>query len=216
VRCPLCEAGPAALRAQAHGRSYYQCPQCRLTFVDSTQHLDADAERAHYQTHQNDPRDPRYRGFLSRLAEPLVARLENGAEGLDYGSGPGPTLSLMLEERGYRMRIFDPFFAPDRSALDGSYDFITATEVVEHFHSPRQEFERLDELLRPGGWLGIMTGWLGDEQDIAAWYYARDPTHIVFLSPATAGWIASHFNWQLWLPQENVALFRKPNAGGEH
>jgi hypothetical protein len=204
------------LRAHAHGRCYFQCARCRLTFVDPSQHLDAQAEQAHYRTHQNDPQDSRYRQYLSQLTDPLIARLKNGAEGLDYGSGPGPTLSLMLEEKGYPMRIFDPYFAPDRSALDAGYDFITATEVVEHFRSPRQEFERLDGLLRPGGWLGIMTRWLRDEQDMSAWRYARDPTHIVFLSPTTPGWIAEHFNWQLWLPQENVALFRKRFEGGEY
>jgi hypothetical protein len=212
MKCPLCEADRSILRAQAHGRSYFQCEECRLTFVDPGQLPDEEAERAHYGHHQNDPGDTRYRRFLSRLAEPLAARLKEGAEGLDYGSGPGPTLSVMLEEQGYRMRIFDPFFSPDQSALDRSYDFITASEVVEHFHSPREEFERLDTLLRPGGWLAIMTELLGDERGLSEWRYARDPTHVVFLSSATLGWLSEHHGWQLVVPRENVALFQKQLA----
>jgi hypothetical protein len=213
MKCLLCEADRSALRTHAHGRSYYQCERCRLTFVDPGQRLEAEAERAHYGTHENDPHDPRYRRFLSRLAEPLLARLNDGAEGLDYGSGPGPALPLMLEERGCRVRIYDPFFAPDRSALNRTYDFVTATEVVEHFYSPRQEFHRLDRLLRPGGWLGVMTEVLDDERDISLWRYARDPTHVVFLSPATLGWLAEHHAWQLVTPQQGVALFRKKITG---
>jgi SAM-dependent methyltransferase len=209
VTCPLCGANQPVLRARAHGRTYFQCARCRLTFIDPEHRLDAEAERLHYGSHQNDPRDARYRRFLSRLADPLVARLKDGAEGLDYGSGPGPTLSVMLEEQGYRMRIFDPFFSPDESALHRRYDFITATEVVEHFHAPGHELDRLERLLRPGGWLAIMTELLDGEQDISAWRYARDPTHAIFLSSATLGWIAGHYGWRLEVPGENVALFQK-------
>ena len=59
------------------------------------------------------PMIARYREFLSRLEHPPnVPKLPAAAEGLDFGSGPGPTLSVMLEEQGYRMSLYDPFFAP--------------------------------------------------------------------------------------------------------
>jgi len=32
--------------------------------------------------------------------------------GLDYGCGPGPTLSVMLREKGFKMADYDPFFKP--------------------------------------------------------------------------------------------------------
>ncbi len=131
--------------------------------MDPSDRLDAAAERARYETHENDPEDAGYRGFLDRLAAPLmervVAEIPSGAEGLDFGSGPGPTLSIMLEERGMRMSLYDPFFAPDRSVLERTYDFVTCTETVEHLFEPRREFERFDRLVRPGGWLAIMTEW---------------------------------------------------------
>ena len=71
----------------------------------------------------------------------------------------------MLEEQGYRMSLYDPFFAPSPDALERRYDFITCTETVEHFYQPGKEFRRLDRLLRSGGWLGVMTemlepGWI--------------------------------------------------------
>jgi len=166
-------------------------------------------ERARYETHRNDPGDEGYRAFLNRLAEPLAERLRPGAEGLDYGSGPGPTLSVILEEQGFRMAIYDPFFAPDESALARTYDFITCTETAEHFFDPAAEFIRLDRLLRPGGWLGVMTQKLDDAPPLDQWRYARDPTHVCFYHSATMRWIAAHFRWELRFPARNVVFFRK-------
>lgn len=167
------------------------------------------AEREHYGTHENHPTDARYRAFLGRLSGPLLERLPAGAEGLDYGSGPGPTLSVMLAENGFRMTIYDRFFAPDPKVLHGSYDFITCTEVVEHFHFPADEFDRLNRLLRPGGWLGVMTEMLREGCVFEDWHYVRDPTHVCFYRPGTMEWIAARYGWTVETPHRNVALFRK-------
>jgi hypothetical protein len=150
--CPLC--GSAGIRpfCFAHGRQNSDCEGCALVHLDPTDRLDCAAELAHYDPHQNDPQDPHYRTFLSRLADPLAERLAPGTEGLDCGSGPGPALSLILRERGFRMRNFDPFFAPDRASLRRTYDVIACSETAEHFDCPGDEFQRLDRLLRPGGW----------------------------------------------------------------
>jgi SAM-dependent methyltransferase len=166
-------------------------------------------ERARYETHENDPEDRRYRDFLSRLADPLVARLPPGAEGLDYGSGPGPTLSVMLSEQGFPMEIWDPFFAPGRAPLQRSYDFITCTETAEHFFHPRDEFDRLNRLLRPGGWLALMTRIVREGQSFSTWRYARDPTHVCFYRPETMTWIATQYDWSPEYPDPDVVLFRK-------
>lgn len=177
--------------------------------MDPADRLAPKAERAHYLTHQNDSHDMRYRDFLDRLALPLLARLTPRAEGLDMGAGPGPTLSLMLQERGFPMEIHDPYFAPNPRALERSYDFITATEVVEHFYWPEQEFRRFDRLLRPGGTLGIMTEMLLDERPFEKWHYPRDPTHVSFYRIRTMEWIAARFGYAVEFPRPNVVLFRK-------
>jgi hypothetical protein len=182
--------------------------------MDPAHRLGAAAELAHYRTHENDPSDPGYRSFLSRLSIPLGERLAPGAEGLDYGSGPGPTLALMFQERGYSMRNFDPFFSPDSSVLERTYDFITATEVVEHFFSPGPEFDRLDRMLSPGGWLGVMTEVLDETRSLSTWRYARDPTHVSLYSGSTLKWIARHYGWTLERPRPTVFLFQKPNSEG--
>jgi SAM-dependent methyltransferase len=210
--CPLC-GGAALPFACVHSRDYFSCDGCGLAFVAPWQRPEPAAERARYDTHRNDPADPGYRAFLGRLAEPLAARLPPGATGLDYGSGPGPALSLMLEERGFRMRIFDPFYAPDPAPLLRTYDFITCTEVAEHFFDPATEFARLHDLLRPGGWLGVMTLLLDGDIDFAAWWYVRDPTHVCFYRPRTMQWLADRHGWSYEPLPQGVSLFRRGAAG---
>lgn len=172
--------------------------------------MSPEAERARYLEHQNHPYDERYRGFLGRLARPLLARLQRGQRGLDFGSGPGPTLSLILEEAGMIMNNYDPFFAPDLQVLDQNYDFITSTETWEHFRNPAVEIERQVNLLKPGGILAVMTQMLSPTQDFSEWYYQRDPTHIGFFQRATMKFIAEHLGWELEFPDNNVTFFIKP------
>lgn len=211
-RCPLCRSPDTRPLARAHGRHFHECPGCGLAFVDPSERPAADEERARYELHRNDPADPGYRAFLARLVEPLLERVPSGAEGLDYGSGPGPTLSLMLTEAGRPTVNYDPFFAPDETLLARSYDFVTCTETAEHFFDPAHEFDRLDRLLRPGGWLGVMTTMRDDGRVFADWWYVRDPTHVCFYAPRTMAWIAHAHGWHLDLPRPNVALFGKSEA----
>lgn len=175
---------------------------------------DADAEAAQYRLHRNDVNDQGYRRFLTKLVGPLAQRLPDGAHGLDFGCGPGPVGAVMLRERGFAVAEFDPLFAPDQTVLNRQYDFILCSEVFEHFHHPAREIARLDDLLKPGGWLGVMTGFEQPEQDFATWHYRRDPTHVVFYRETTLQWIADDRGWELVVPGRNVALFRQRFQAG--
>ncbi len=178
--------------------------------MDASQLPDPDFEYQRYRLHQNDPDDPKYRAFLSRLAEPLLSRLEPNREGLDYGCGPGPALARMLAEAGHAVHLYDPFFYPDDTALTRRYDFITCTEAAEHFHRPFQEFVRLDGLLRPGGWLAVMTSFQTDDSRFADWHYRRDPTHVVFYRKETFLRLAEDFGWECTVPRLDVVLLKRP------
>ncbi len=207
--CPLCGCGPAETFISIAGAEYDRCPTCGLRFLDPAHHPDRVTERAHYALHENDPDDPRYRAFLARLADPLLAELPPGASGLDYGSGPGPALAAMLREAGHRVALYDPVFAPDTRVLEATYDFITCTETAEHFHDPAFEFARLDALLRPGGVLALMTQFQTDDARFANWHYRRDPTHVVFYREETMRWIAAQYGWDCTIAGPGVALMRK-------
>lgn len=190
-------------------RHYWRCPQCQATLLAAEQLPDPEFERSRYDLHENNPEDERYRQFLSRLAEPLVSELAPHQQGLDYGCGPGPALAQMLEEAGHSMALYDPFFFGDRTPLQSRYDFITCTEVVEHFHHPAQEFDRLTRLLKPGGWLAIMTCFQTDDRAFANWHYRRDPTHVTFYREYTFEVIAQQWGYHCQIPRRNVVLLRK-------
>jgi SAM-dependent methyltransferase len=212
THCPLCAAADAGPFHRDQRRSYLRCGRCRLVFVPPEWHLDPQAELAHYRLHRNDPDDPGYRRFLSRLSVPLLRRVAPPARGLDFGCGPGPALAALLREAGLEVALYDPFFAPDRSPLEARYDFVTATEVVEHLRDPRRELERLWSLLLPGGWLGIMTKLVRDREAFAGWHYKNDPTHIGFFSRETWRWWGLARRAPPLFEGADVILLRKPAA----
>jgi hypothetical protein len=207
--CPVCLDRRCSHLLQVDGKDYWRCPRCEATFLDPTQLPDLSLERDQYRLHRNEIDDPAYRRFLSRLATPLLERLPANRAGLDYGCGPGPALAAMLTEAGHRMSIYDPMFFDDADALGRRYDFITCTEVVEHFHRPHEQFALLDALLEPAGLLAIMTQFQTDDGAFAGWHYRRDPTHVTFYRAATFARIAHDHRWQCSFPAHNVVLFEK-------
>lgn len=180
-----------------------------MVYLDPRLRPDAATERAEYALHRNDPQDAAYRAFLSRAFDEVCARFRPPARGLDFGCGPGPALVAMAREAGFTMDAYDPFFAPDAGVFARRYDFITCTEVAEHLFEPRAELDRLWRLLEPGGALVIQTGRVLDDTRFANWSYRRDPTHVVFFSDASFGWLAARWGAQLHLPRPDVAVLVK-------
>lgn len=178
---------------------------CRLTESE---------ERAIYEHHENDTDDPGYRRFLTRLAEPLLEQLTPGALGLDFGCGPGPVLADLVRDAGMSVSLYDPFFYPATDVLSRQYDFVTCTEVLEHLYQPAEVLRQFDHLIKPGGWLGVMTCFQTDDARFANWHYRRDPTHVVFYRESTLRFIADKMGWTLTVPVKNVALFQKPLISG--
>lgn len=206
--CPLCQESKGVPFYQ-DTREYYRCPVCFLVFVPRYQFLSREDEKRHYDTHENCPDDPRYRRFLHRLFDALVPDLEPCSDGLDFGSGPGPTLSLMFEEVGHSMQLFDPFYSPQIESLRQQYGFITASEVVEHLHRPGWELNRLWSCLKPSGLFGIMTKRVIDQNAFGHWHYKNDPTHVCFYSIQTFKWLAGQWSAQLTVSGNDVVVLKK-------
>lgn len=208
--CSLCQS-PSKRFCDDKKRTYFQCTTCHLIFADPAAQLSRHDEKAIYDFHENDAQDTGYRAFLNQLAAPLLEKLSPRVSGLDYGCGPGPTLSLMLEENGMQMSLYDIFYAPNTGQLQQTYDFVTCSEVAEHFNSPRDSWPELVRLVKPGGWLGVMT-WLFTKNTVAAfnrWSYKGDPTHVSFYTPHTIQWLATHFQLDCHIVSEQVILFQK-------
>jgi|TARA_B110000263_G_C15227594_1_gene472959 hypothetical protein len=180
-----------------------------VKFLDQAFFIDEDAEKGRYLEHHNEIGDPAYLKFLSKLSEPLMAKLKSDDRGLDFGCGHGPALAEMLKAKGYDMDLYDPFFYPNKEIFSKKYNFITCTETAEHFFNPNKEFKTFDALLLPDAWLGVMTTFLTEDKLFENWYYRRDPTHVVFYSQKTFEVIAEQNNWQLEIPAKDIALFCK-------
>lgn len=208
--CPLCCQPESTFVGEDQYRPYFACRCCGLIFVPATHYVSPSQEKAHYDQHENHCEDPGYRAFLNRLAKPLMERLPPNSSGLDFGSGPGPTLSLMLQEAGHEMSIYDPFFSENPTVMNQAYDFITATEVVEHLHHPGRELDGLWLMVNPNGLLAIMTQLPPTDQAFLNWYYLRDPTHVCFFSSDTWDWLRLRWGAEIVYREKNVILFRKP------
>lgn len=213
-QCPLCHSWDVrrihTSSEKLGSREFFLCSVCDLVHVPARYHLDHDAEKARYLLHNNDPADPEYRKFLGRLWNVMRPELSSGAQGLDFGSGPGPALMHMATEDGFNILPYDPYFASDQSVLESRFDFITCTETAEHFSSPRSEFKQLHSLLKAGGILGVMTSMSADWSQFPNWHYNRDPTHIAYYSRRTLEWVSDSFHMEVDFPTANVAIFRKP------
>lgn len=207
--CPLCGEAEPRLYHEDKRRAYLQCPECALVFVPEYQHVSAKREKAEYDLHENAVDDEGYRRFLSRLFHPVLERVDVSSTGLDFGCGPAPALSVMLQEAGYRMAEYDLYYADNPDVFSEHYDFITATEVIEHLRNPYDELERLIGCLGPGGLLGVMTKLALNVSAFSRWHYKNDPTHIAFYSPNTFSWIAQHWSLELEFFGSDVILLSK-------
>ena len=207
--CRVCLRNSLAPFLQKDGLNYLRCCKCQATLVSAAQLPSHQTQLQKYQQHENDPLDARYREFLNRLAAPLLAELPANQVGLDFGCGPGPALADMLSQAGHSMRLYDPFFFPDATVLDQQFDFVTCTEVAEHFHQPHAEFKRMVASLKPSGLLALMTSFQHDDSRFADWHYRRDPTHVTFYKQETFDFIAAEFSLTCKIPCKNVAFLRK-------
>ena len=118
-------------------------------------------------------------------------------------------LAWRIRKEGFKVEIYDPFFAPNTRILVKSFEFIVCTETVEHFHNPSEEFYQLNRMLDNNGFLGIMTSLIDSVSNFGDWYYRRDPTHVSFYSSKTMEWIAKKMNWKIDLIKDNVIIFYK-------
>jgi hypothetical protein len=195
---------------------YFRCERCKLIQRSRFQLPTAAEERAEYDLHRNDPKDQGYRRFLSKVTNPTLDWLqENVAPSvsiLDFGCGPGPTISTVLGEKGWVVRNYDPMFAPDVDALDHYYDLITCTEVVEHFFDPIKSWSLLCSLLVKGGHLVVMTepsDRYYSADTFQDWGYIREQSHVTFYHSDTMRWLAGYFRLHMNEVQAGVYWFTR-------
>lgn len=208
--CVLCGAPAQPFHAEP-GRHWRSCPDCGLVQLEPEQQLNAAAAEQRLRLHRNSGADAGYRDWLRPLAEALARRLPPGAAGVDLGCGPEPVLVELLRAAGLTARGWDPLFHPAEPPTPGQA-WLSACEVFEHLPRPREELERWNDWLAPGGWLALSTGLLETDAAFPGWSYARDPAHVCVARPRTLEWLAERFGWCLER-EGRVILFHKSAQG---
>lgn len=186
---------------RAWGRMVHRCPCCGLSFVPPVYWMTPAEEVARYQLHRNRLDDEGYVRFLMPVIDCLKRHRVSGRV-LDYGAGPSPVLTELLIREGFEARGYDPNFpglhgqgavVSEKSPVDA----VVSTEVFEHFRAPACEIDRIVRLLRPGGWLVVMTALVTEAVCMDSWPYANDATHIVFYAEETFRYIARRWGFHV-------------------
>lgn len=209
--CPICSNPNTTIWTHPKRKTtYYLCPNCEAIFMDPIHFPTHETELKKYLEHENDLENQGYVNFLENFIDATVVPVLKEGHILDYGSGPNPVLSILLKQRGYNVDIYDPYFHREIPS-NIHFDLITSTEVVEHFHEPLTSFEQMVKLLKPKGYLCILTLFHhNDMQHFEDWFYQRDPTHVIFYRPKTLSVLANLLNLELIEHNDyRYAIFRK-------
>ena len=189
----------------------YLCSECGLVFKNPETFNSDEKDFERYSTHNNNSSDQGYLDFLGKFVNPLKLFVPESFNALDFGCGPGPTLSLLLEKIGGVTFNYDPLFYPDAQLLIPEYyDVVVSTEVVEHFKTPRHDWQTLIDLVKNNGIIAIMTLFYSPEIDYKKWWYKNDHTHIVFYQQKTLEFLAREFNLEiLYNDKKSIIIFKK-------
>lgn len=194
MHCPLCHS-PEYLSADATD-TFLTCQHCGLVYRNPKLFLSPQQELERYQLHKNDIADVGYQEFVQPTVTAVMRDYQVQKNvGLDFGAGPGPVITDLLRKHGYSIHLYDPFFHPDKKALDTTYDFIVCCEVIEHFHQPNREFSLLKNLLNRGGRIYCQTLLYDHEIPMGQWHYSRDPTHVVFFTKKSLDYIQEQWEF---------------------
>ena len=219
MKCRLCGNNETNKFSKDKKRAYFLCDICDVVFVPDEDLPSVEFEKAKYDQHNNSVEQIGYCDFLDILKNPLCEIIEPNSFGLDFGSGPEPTLNILLQREGHRVNIYDYFYAKNDNLNPQKYqyDFITSTEVFEHLHNPLQDIDNLWQCLKSGGHLAIMTGLRDNIDNIKdkgkdgfdKWWYKNDHTHIIFYSIASFEYIARRLKAEIIYQKGNVLILKK-------
>lgn len=206
LNCPLCN-GISSVFYEKPKHLFYKCTNCEGIFRPKHTFLTAEAEKEHYEKHNNDVFDERYQNFVSPIVNAVLQDFSPEAKGLDFGSGTGPVIAKMLTDKGFQVQNYDLFFANKPSLLKEKYDYVSCCEVMEHFHYPYQEFELLKSLLLPKGKLYCKTEVFKNQKPFENWYYKDDFTHVFIYQLKTLEWLQKNLRFSKVFVYDKLIVF---------
>jgi len=187
-KCKICGFETEEFYDKQFNIKFYHCSNCEFISKDENSIITEEEELKIYNYHNNSVEDQNYVDFFKKFLDSSVMKyVNNGKNGLDFGSGPSPVLATILEkDYNYSMDIYDLFYSKEKTYIGKKYDLITCTEVIEHLKNPMEYFLLFKQLLVNDGTLGIMTLFHSNNiEEFCDWYYRRDMSHISFFTAKT-------------------------------
>ena len=192
----------------------FRCPRCGFAFV-SNPWLEYDRiySEAYYSGRGADPsvdyifelespdqsvRTYEWHGIVTAVQSFLP--LSREIRWLDFGCGNGGLVRYCSQRTGCAVFGYEQGWIRDRAvnsgvpilnpgeldALTGSFNIVTAIEVLEHLPDPMAELRKIRSLLTPGGLLFFTTGNAAPFQDkLLEWSYVLPEVHVSFYEPRT-------------------------------
>lgn len=207
--CTLCSSKNIDFFSKDKKREYFKCANCGIITVPEKYHLSKIDEKSRYDKHVNTPEDKRYIEFLSRVIKPTLEYVSPESYGLDFGCGPGPVLKKLFSKYKLHLEEYDLYYNDNRELLNKYWDFIIATEVIEHLKDPLQVITKLWNILKPGAPLVLMTHLYNEHIHFPSWYYKGDPTHICFFSKETFIYLSNKFDAEIYFIDKDIIILKK-------
>src|SRR6056297_2127254 len=208
MECKLCNSSD--IKEIKVKEKYYYCNNCELIFIEPDKLPDYDREHEVYCGHENTHENKGYVNMFKEFIDNYIIYYKNEIEDvLEYGCGPGPVLADLLEELDFNVYKYDPFFYSDFDYKNKKYDLITSTEVFEHFFDPKNEINKLVQLIKPGKYLAVMTSFHQGIEHFKDWWYKRDPTHVSFYSLKTFQYIEENHSLEIVKTKNNKGILFK-------
>jgi SAM-dependent methyltransferase len=189
-QCPSCHlsfvANPRTDFAELYDAEYY-AGRGADTFVDYINEMNSDDSVRFYE----------WQGICRAVSSLVKAR---PFKWLDYGCGLGGLVRFARQSGMSEVYGFDEGYSADwmtqhglpvlkESELiehQGSFDVITAIEVIEHTVDPVGFMKQIATLLKPGGLFFLTTGNAQPHRDqLAKWSYVHPDVHVSYFEPST-------------------------------